>query len=289
MRSTSRKLLLSLSTFIFALVTLFGATFAWFTAADQASLDGFNLTVSSGQNLLIKNSSDTFVTTLSVGEITTLYNNQHVTQGVLNPSTTIAYQLGQLRLSPLTSKNGSTFYLEQKTTTYADAARLYAPGAAGMFYFDLNITFRALVPLDVHLLYDATTPLFTSSKGYAGAYRLSLFEGATPIRIWESDAPVVGNSSLTRGGNFIDPTGPAAGLDLSGQTTSSALYNYESASADSSVNSKVFTMAAYNGVDTTNDRTVTVRIWIEGWDVLTINSLKDDVLTVALKFVGVTI
>ena len=55
MRSTSRKLLLSLSTFIFALVTLFGATFAWFTSADTATVTSFNLSINSGNNLLLKN------------------------------------------------------------------------------------------------------------------------------------------------------------------------------------------------------------------------------------------
>ncbi|HOI47335.1 MAG TPA: hypothetical protein PLR26_06345 [Bacilli bacterium] len=285
MRSTSRKLLLSLSTFIFALVTLFGATFAWFTAADTATVTSFNLSINSGDNLLIKNSAGTFVTNLTAADVLALYNAKH--------STTLT-DLDEVKLSPLTSKDGETFYLEQKTTTYADSARRYTPGAAGMFYLDLDITIRALVPMDVHLL-SGTTAMFVSTVSRAGAYRASFYDNTTLLKIWESDAPVAANDSLERAGNFITPSGPAAGLDLGGQTTTSALYNYESAAADSTVNSRLLqNMAAYSGTTPTtgthaNDKTITVRIWIEGWDILTTDDLKTDSLAVNLRFIGVTI
>lgn len=283
MRSTSRKLLLSLSTFIFALVTLFGATFAWFTSADTATVTSFNLSINSGNNLLLKNSAGTFVTNLTAQDVIDLYDAQH------SPT----YALANLRLSPLTSLDGEDFYLEQKTTTYLDAGRLYTPGTAGMFYFDIDITVRALAPMDVHLLQGATG-MFVSTLGKAGAYRASFYDSTTLLKIWESDAPVVANDSLERALNFITPSGPAAGLDLGGQTTTSALYNYESASANSTVQSKLLTMAAYSGATPTtgthaNDKTITVRIWIEGWDILTNDDLKTDILAVNLRFIGVTI
>jgi hypothetical protein len=292
MRSTSRKLLLSLSTFIFALVTLFGATFAWFTTADTATVDTLTFNVSTGANLMISTTEvalpadGTYASVVTSAQIASMYGTQHTSGGKL--FTGVQYALSNLRMTPLTSTTGNTFYVEQKAgTEYYAAGYQYAPGAAGVFYFDIVLTFRAAAPMNVHLAYDASLPLITStvsSTERGGAYRMAFLVGAatTPVMIYEKDAPDTKTNSLIRGGNFH--TQPSW-TDAPVQTTTGALEN--GVPGNNRTNSLIMTLNP--GAETYAYETVTIRLWLEGWDLLTIDALKSSTMAVNLKFIGLTI
>lgn len=292
MRSTSRKLLLSLSTFIFALVTLFGATFAWFTTADTATVDTLSFNVSTGANLMISTTdvadpaTGNYAAVVTSAQIATMYNTQHTTGGKLFGTNT--YTLPNLKMTPLTSLDGRTFYVEQKAgTVYEAPGYLYTPGAAGIFYFDIVLTFRAAAPMNVHLAYDATLPLITStvsSTERGGAYRMAFFVGSatSPAMIYEKDANDGVTNSLARAGNtHTQPTWDPAVT----QMTTAALEN--GVPGNNRTNSLIMTMNP--GVETYAYQTVTVRLWLEGWDLQTIDQLKSSTMSVNLKFIGLTI
>jgi hypothetical protein len=291
MKSTSRKLLLSLSTFLFTLVALFGATFAWFSAADQATVSTLTINVTAGENLKLLKSGTVgvdaiYATNLLSSDIQALYNLQHVaTTGALNSGPT-TYTYGNLYLTPLTSLDGAAFFTEQKSALYLDNTNnSYTPGTAGIFYFDVILTFQAIIPVDIHLLYDAI-PLLSSIVATAPteralAYRIAFFEGANLSLIWESDAPDVPNNSLVRASNYHSNI--FTWVPDAVQNTTGARYDY--LENDAKTYSKVASIASASPASP-GYAYVTVRMWVEGWDILTDDDIKASVVLMNLKFIG---
>jgi hypothetical protein len=287
MKSTSRKLLLSLSTFLFALVALFGATFAWFTQADTATIETLNINVTAGENLKIEDATGAFVTTLTPVQVAALYNKQHTTGGLLfDESNTYTYN--NLRVVPLTSLLGMDFYTEQAGTVYENAGYSYTPGTAGIFYFDLVLNFQASIPMNVHLKADSIDDILSSMvdidglgdiQERGGAYRIAFidFDTDATIFIWERDATdsTSWNSLLLANGNVQTPY-PTWDPVIQ-QLTRNSFYN---GTVESLTNSLIYQFS------TAGTKEILVRVWLEGWDKHALDYLKDTQFSMGLQFVG---
>jgi len=159
MKTIQRKLLLSISTFIFALLAFTGATVAWFNLSDEVAIEGFNMNISTGENLRVKMKVEDpdnpgfyiweWVNEVHTEDIERLFNLQRIEkQGGAG------YLLSDLRLEPLSSLDGIDFYNRQlmnaageawfqngnykynaPTTTYNSTHQLK--------YFELDLTFKS--------------------------------------------------------------------------------------------------------------------------------------------------
>lgn len=120
MRGNYKKILMSISTFLFALFAFTGATLAWFELSDEVSVSGFDMEITSGENLKIEVSPGVFSNgSESIGNpkiiFPTLFYNQK------------GYTVNRVRLEPLTSLDGKTFYIRQLGTTYEDSNYIHVP------------------------------------------------------------------------------------------------------------------------------------------------------------------
>lgn len=325
MKSMQRKLLLSISTFIFALLAFTGATVAWFNLSDEVTIEGFDMNISTGENLLVllpgvdgtdeahwSNAIDAVV-------VENLYKAQRLlAQGV-------SYAPSDLRLEPLTSLNGYEFYNRQlpnasAQATYRALAHAYTSPTTTTHrskYFELDLTFRSdsqTSSLKVYLNRgDELIEIIESKLVAAG---LSALEGALRIAfveetvlgsgifnktmlIYEQDAPIAPSNSFTRVNN---PVGPVNNYhpqptwqdaEQVVQTTTSARFNF---TAETEANSYLFTLPpATSGDLLANAKTIKITLWLEGWDAGTTDELwqqgiadiDDLAFTVSLNFKGI--
>lgn len=242
MRGNYRKILMSISTFLFALFAFTGATLAWFELSDQVSIGGFDMEITSGENLKIE---------IAPG----VYSNGSESTGnpkILFPALFYSqkgYTVNRVRLEPLTSLDGKTFYIRQLGTTYLDDNYLHVPDGQYLNYFDFNLKFKSESStslMNVHLNTGTRVSNFHGDPIIPNTVRIAFIVDDVTIMIYEEDALVQPSNSFK----------PGYGLDGI-QLTSSAKYD---GSLEGALNSLLFTIGP------NETQTMTIRIWLEGWD-----------------------
>jgi hypothetical protein len=318
MKSMQRKLLLSISTFIFALLAFTGATVAWFNLSDEVTIDGFDMNISTGENLLVLlpgfdgTEESHWTNAIDEAIVETMYKAQRLAaQGV-------QYAPSDLRLEPLTSLNGYQFYNRQLPNsagqaTYREAGFLYTSPTSATHrskYFELNLTFRSDSSTSSLRVYlnkgDELIEIIETKLKAAGlttlegALRIAFVEETTlgtgvfnkTMLIYEQDGPVAPNNSFTRATNFhSQPTWQD--VEQVVQLTTSARFNFTS---ETEANSYLFSLPpATDGNLLANSKTIKITLWLEGWDSGTTDALwqqgiatpADLGFTVSLNFKGI--
>lgn len=246
MNSMSRKLLISISTFIFALLAFTGATVAWFNLSDEVAIEGFDMNISTGENLqvkVIRNVEGTWTevwdNAVTAADIYYLFREQiKVKQGLSEGD---AYDVGDLRLEPLTSLDGQTFYNRQLANIFGESLYLnsnyqYNPPTTShnsthqYKFFELELTFKsesATTNMKVFLNnggnesdpeYPFTWLSNTNSAvDMAGAMRMAFIVGGQTSMIYEQDADVIKknsfNNALLPGNSKVQPKWVLNGWD----------------------------------------------------------------------------
>jgi hypothetical protein len=265
MRGNQRKLLLSISTFIFALFAFSGATLAWFNLSDEVSIADFGLEITTGENLKIEVSPGVFSNGSGnlanpVISFPALFLAQH------------GYSVSRVRLDPLTSLDGELFYIRQLSGVYHDPAYEHHPSGYFLSYYDLDLTFKSMSDtslMKVYLNNGTTIALRAGDPNLVNTIRIAFIVDGETVMIYEQDAPIEKTNGFQ----------PGFGLGEE-QITTSARYNN---TIETEANSYLFSL------DVNATKTITVRIWLEGWDHQTTDDFYDvsSIVRTTLIFRGI--
>jgi len=242
MKPSYKKILLSVSTFLFALFAFTGATLAWFNLSDEVTVSGFDMEITTGENLKIEISPGVYSNGSGnlnnpIISFPTLFQSQH------------GYTVGKVRLEALTSLDGDKFYVRQLGGVYQDDAYEHIPGAIYLSYYDLNLKFKSMSDTSLMNVHLNTGTFFERVQGdpaMIGTLRIAFIVDGVTLMIYEQDAPVQKSNSFL----------PGYGLGEE-QITTSARYDN---TIEAAINSFLFSL------DTNQEKTLTLRIWLEGWD-----------------------
>lgn len=316
MNSITRKLVLSILTVVLTVVALGTTTFAWFTLTNTAVIQPFEsritadtgIEVAIGQATVGEENALNWVTTLTTAQINTYLLN--------------AYPSG-FRYTHLTTTDGSTFYtlgIEDVAGTMVPVISSI-PATGGWLEIPLNFrsnTANQILWSVVNLssterpfnadatYYNEYNNLVNSPQVYnitsANAVRIAVLGNLSPV-VYELPASS-SNVVLGAGGNLLD--GMVAGVQISGvdQGDPGAM-NYffgknnnvpEGADAVTVISSitalssnPVVTLGSVPTSGNTYFGSITIRIWVEGWDANAYNAVLDDIIRTSFTFTGTTI
>lgn len=294
MNKLMRKLSISILAVVFAVVAMGATTFAWFTLTNTAKLDQFTVEVTTEEGVELSMDQKNWSSVITSTQFNAGLVTQDVTKPALTAVTTIDGATNFKTLSDLTSLGGGTF----------------AAATAGVDYFEFTIYIRTTTASQDIYLSNANTAIvgtainWTADKGFtpstgaavnAGdsltvnpedAVRMSV-EGPA-IHVFE--LPVAGTNtggqgfSWTKGAlnyyankkGYVDPTDPAGDAD---DFATTAVLNPLGTAYTTAV-AQTGSVAA-SGYYTTS---VTVRIWLDGWDQECYNAIFGGVLNVKIGF-----
>ena len=258
-RKLKNKAKASLPLLLVAVISITTATYAWFTLSNSTSVQSMEVRVGTGTKLMVSTSDSGTSSDPWYGYVAAL-DNDMVNEALKDGHN---YQLGDLRLWPLTSGNGYTLYTESGN---ADGS---ASPAASKYYLDLELWFRSSVDMDVYLngsdsaadkedgtLVSAKDTNNTAQKPVDHAVRVSFtaYDGNTVEShvIYEpnKDGPtrLKGHAKTDNGSSETQPTFDALG-DNTGLSGSDVLFS----------------------LTAEEPKRVVLRIWIEGEDPQCVN------------------
>lgn len=320
MTKLSRKLLLSVLTVAFALITLGATTFAWFTLSTKAEIEAFDVEVTSGAGIEISADGSNYSNYISAQQVYAAITRagsstvlDHVTSQNGQTFTTIDYE-GELSFNKVANSGWAEFDLWFRS-----------PEANVEVYMLENTT---VASTGVEWISDANFQL-TSEKFVEVGSEETLY-GANAVRISTTE-----NKLTATGTGFQYNDGASANIfELGGATGdqrlettiksdygSVAYYNAKNPNAQiteditdevelpevvlktedlpklnelntTTINPDAHTPVATLTVD--NDYTgvnyyygqITVRIWLEGWDPDMFNAIMADVISIHMHFGG---
>lgn len=127
MTKLTRKLMISVFTLAFALVTLGASTFAWFTLTSTASVTGVSANMTSGEGIEVSVDGRNFVNNLTWSLIKSQIDNA--------PENSFS-NIETIRLDAVTTADGYTFKKFNESSDLVDAI-------AGVDYLEIPIWFRS--------------------------------------------------------------------------------------------------------------------------------------------------
>lgn len=274
MKALKSKLLVSITTLVIALVSVAGSAYAWFTLSNTATTT-MQFTVTSGDGLQLR---------LAGGEW----------RSSLNLADWLAANFTDGRLNAVTSPNGSTGFQKLQVNNADPEAPVYSLTSAGANTDYVSFVLQFRTPTNVGSLQLDTT----NSKAVnvipgatveaANAVRVSFESGAT-TRIWEPNKDAGEGSYIA---NLAAPNIDGAwsyftntiseGADITALTTYHTANSSQTTNADlnalSAVSSWTVDGSYYVG-------SVTVRIWLEGFDEDAFDAIFRQVFNIDLVFV----
>lgn len=302
-KNLTKKLMLSVLTLAFAVVSLGASTFAWFTMSSNAKVSSFDANVKGAEGLEIAITSTSYENTTANVDKLVWYS------GVL-PTTAINAQIAEgFFFEALNSQGKGSFQKLNHTTAKLEAAsegyisfRLWFKSGVSdnLCLTDMNIEGPETVPtytIDQEFVIASNTAL-TAKVGekwafdVANAARVSL----VPQGLAEDDAAFVYEAKEVAG------TDKNAGNKLGYETTNGAFEYYndkvsaegikltapsEAAPASKQVTELDKTPTAADvilALEADKAAYVDVYVWIEGWDGECLNAIFDQLLTVDFEF-----
>ncbi len=321
MTKLSRKLLLSVLTVAFALITLGATTFAWFTLSTKAEIQSFDVEVTSGAGIEISADGSNYSNYISAQQIYSAITR--------SKSSTI--------LDHVTSKNGQTF------TTIDYEGELSFDKTANSGWAEFDLWFRSPeASVEVYMLNntkitstgvtwtsDANFNLTATDSLVVGSQR-TLY-GANAVRISTTENELTANDTGFQyndgdSANIFELGGDTGDqrLDKVIKTTYGSVAYYNAKNPNATIPSNIITseqnalpnvlkinnlpslnelntedinLGVYTPVATLevdNDYTgvnyyygqITVRIWLEGWDPDMFNAIMADVISIHMHFGG---
>jgi len=299
MRKLTNKLFISILTVAFAVIALGTTTFAWFTLSNTATVSPFNATVTAGQGIEISLDQTNWYTTLTEAKI----------EEFLFAAGTGKYA-STFKLDLVTSTDGLAFTLMDGATGVNEAA--------GTHYIKFTLYFRSKDDTNIApKIYwnnatitstgkqwtadasftdavGATTPSVTAGDANlpryaANAARISIKGGADNPVIYE-----LAENFDSKGNTVL---GQKSKAELEALTAGQKSYNAAKGVVQTVPAGAAIPNTVTDPADLDNNELITltgaaknwtgsvsVVIWLEGWDQNAFNAILDDTLSIGLVF-----
>jgi len=301
MNKISRKLLVSILSLTFALLTLGTATFAWFTISDTVTVSPFEARIMTADGIEV-----------SLGDSNPNFFVNVPTE-VVNAYLQAGGFLGNFRLKHLTSEDGTTI-------NDFDGVTKLNPASDGYIYMQLR--FRSQTP-SVKIYVGTGSKLssdpvawtadasFTNAKGIeisaasgsknyyiANAARLSINSSTNGTLVYELPNEAYGTGTDSEYGNTVLNTTPILNGGVHYYNQKNGLVSTESgytglpyqdaitaASVQTFINQgPILTLSSTAETDGYYYGIIEVRIWVEGWDPDCFDALLNSTLKIDLQF-----
>jgi hypothetical protein len=300
MRKLTNKLFISILTVAFAVIALGTTTFAWFTLSNTATVSPFNASVTAGEGIEVSLDETNWYTTLSETVINAyLFDVSRYTTN--------------FKLDLVTSTDGIAFELLDGTDVLP---------AARSKYLQFTLYFRSFGATAPSIYWNSATltstgiewqpdaPFNDSVAGVqvaldseespvmryaANATRIAVKGSAAPV-IYELASNFDIDEDLTGDGNTVLGARAVGAIDdlvdgaISYYTAKTGFppENDELASVPATVTDPATldsaSLVTLTGVAGDWEGSITVTIWVEGWDQNAFNAILKDVLTIGLVF-----
>lgn len=301
MNKISRKLLVSILSLTFALLTLGTATFAWFTISDTVTVSPFEARIMTADGIEV-----------SLGDSNPNFFVNVPTE-VVNAYLQAGGFLGNFRLKHLTSEDGTTI-------NDFDGVTKLNPASDGYIYMQLR--FKSQKP-SVKIYVGTGSKLssdpvawtadasFTNAKGIeisastgsinyfiANAARLSINSSTNGTLVYELPNQAYGTGTDSEYGNTVLNTTPILNGGVHYYNQKNGLVSTESgytglpyqdaitaASVQTFINQgPILTLSSTAETDGYYYGIIEVRIWVEGWDPDCFDALLNSTLKIDLQF-----
>ncbi|MGI6728743.1 MAG: hypothetical protein ACOX5P_00545 [Bacilli bacterium] len=301
MNKISRKLLVSILSLTFALLTLGTATFAWFTISDTVTVSPFEARIMTADGIEV-----------SLGDSNPNFFVNVPTE-VVNAYLQAGGFLGNFRLKHLTSEDGTTI-------NDFDGVTKLNPASDGYIYMQLR--FRSQKP-SVKIYVGTGSKLssdpvawtadasFTNAKGIeisaasgsknyyiANAARLSINSSTNDTLVYELPNEAYGTGTDVQYGNTVLNDNPILNGGVHYYNQKNGLVSTESgytglpyqdaitaASVQTFINQgPILTLSSTAETDGYYYGIIEVRIWVEGWDPDCFDALLNSTLKIDLQF-----
>lgn len=304
MRKFSNKMVLSVLTLVLLVVALGTTTYAWFTVGNTTSVEQFETEVTSGHGLemVYLDSGNTerggWKRTITASDIIAYLEADY--------GLSAGQWATHFRLKPVTSTNGTEFKKLTTTTTEYDTLsaatradgyvefklkfRTMAPGASLVWKnVTLNSTGVQWAPEVSFTGVGGETVNTTPLKSYyaKNAARISVNAGATTFvyELPSTEAPDYSNTQLSNNAPNWTQGAHHYFQKVTGVDLSSSHGSYTAVTTITDLTGAGKTLGTLTGeLDQYQYLTVTVRIYLEGFDSETFNAILKDKLQVALGF-----
>ena len=306
MKKATKKLLISAVILVIAISLATTTTFAWFTMNNTPEVNGFNVEVTAVDGLYI--STVLLVDTTSVVGADGTYKSYVTQEEILTAIklhtdfTTTGIVGGDLKnLTAATTSDGTTFvdkagnamgdveYTSEDTTNYT--FRLY---------FRSNNAYTAKLDMTNSTVTSAHSANYLPVKAWKEINSTDYPNIAlvSPIAIGENidadakDAVMVSFSNGTTTAVW-DPNSTTGYTDNTDGNIANDYYDYIYGTTTAvgtiitaNVDADEVLLTLTGAADTGYNGYLDISIWIEGWDANCFNTILDDTITTALKFVG---
>lgn len=296
MHSLKRKVISTSIIAIFALLSVIGSTFAWFTIDSSATVGPVDLTIGTDVSLLVMMDEGyvyDYNDSLSVDNNTLLSNpaNGKYVNDLTTAIITGVYNYSTIKLEPVTTSDGLDFI---RSRQHSNAAATFTPGTGQYIQFSIWILSQeSNATVAVRNFQSSATNAIGFKNQVKEAVRLSIQTHREPNVIsifginkdydFEYRSDQIGYDSGTSANNII-PVAQKAFLEskhaeyyttLAGETTTIVNErNILLSEADTVVN-----------LTANQPEKVTIRIWIEGWDTNANNNIMSALFQVKFDFV----
>lgn len=304
MKNIARKLVLSALTVVLTVVALGTTTFAWFTLTNTAVVQPFEAQIVADTGIEVTlDPTGAWYTTLTTAQITSYITTEYGAFRFAHVTTATGYSsFNTLGASGLT--NTSSGYLEipiHFRSNSADAINwsavtITSPYTAWVSDTTFTATTGAVIATG-SIPQDASNAMRVSIQGIVAA---------DPAHVVVFERAATNNNNVVLGGDGVTPVNYADGVAV-GQGNAGS-YNYYFAKTGALVpgtdavvtaptvqlindsnQQRVVDLTADDTYGTTYYGIATVRIWLEGWDADSYNSLLARLITASFTFVGTNV
>lgn len=301
MRRSGNKLIKSLIILIVALGVASASTYAWIANNNSAHIEGFNLELSSNPNLLISLSGDngTFRSKISAAEIRDYLTQEYGAYFALTEATSldgvnITDIDGSADVNYITIDLHFQSNVKQKISLKPDQLATFVASQRKEGAVGGNIEAWR----EISTVYGQEEVIEAGEKIYAdaqNAIRVS-FTGDSTV-IWNpnpdkgfcNDTNYKSLTEFTTHNLAVDYLNEVYGKNLAAPETyyDNFSKNYADAENGNYIIDDTLLTLSYDADREFYTGTLTVRIWLEGWDGDCFDSITNDIITIALQFESV--
>lgn len=280
-----KKIMLSAIVAMFAFVTFIGATYAWFTVSSSTDIEDISLRITSSDSLLIKMDNGYNL----IDDLIDLTNPATYTSTLTNELIAAVYDFTsqQIMITPVTSPDGAIFTLRDGITDVSHTPSVSNPGQ----YIEFSVWILSQATNVTVALSDVLTTAVnvnTHQNDIVNSVRISL-QGisAANASIYGFDKdydfaflPNLPGYSLTPEDNIVPSALQTSATGIQGiffKSTGSPV-------VDESVSDKLLATELFELTAGTPEK-VTIRIWLEGWDLDCDLNILGSVFDISFSFI----
>lgn len=270
MNSINKKILLSGLVALFAFVTMIGATYAWFQVSSAVDVQSLTVNISSSESLLLlaDNVADPYTMASDEAFLTnpTNYTTYLTNQNIIDAG--YDFTGGRIKMAPITTINGIAF-TNRAGAAVSKTPSLVTPGD----YLEFSVWLFSQSSSVTITLYDyaaVATNLNTYANDVVNCLRVSMeisSSGTSLIYGVDKDLDfaflpnIVGYDSGTPANNTIN-----AGVKSTLLTYNGTFYKGTATPAVGEVTNVLGDASTLLTLTAGVPQKITMRIWLEGWD-----------------------